>query len=634
MAKVVFITPTPEMHQDVLDVLAQNGLDAAVYQESSATVLDRVNQAQKEGAQVAIARGNHANLILNHLDIPLVEIRLSGQSIALLITQARAMVDTPCPVVAFLGFPNMFSDLKTFEGILDVQIREYLVDGSEAIPAAVRRAKEEGADVLISGEIGMQAAKELGLPAVFLRSSRDDLTSALRAAKRLLYAIEMEKKNTVEVTSLLNYSFDGIIKLDPDGLISKANYMAERIFSRSAADLIGQPLVSILDEQDAQSIIGRIKSGEKQQSFLLHKGQVSLIANLANLMVGGDSQGAILSFQEFGRIEAMEQTIRQDRHSRVHRALRRFSDIPSASPGFQKVLSDARQYAPIDLPLLLLGEVGSGKRTLAECIHNDSLRRKNAFIAMDCAGVPEQLQMEMLSGDEQNSVLKSAHTGTLFLDSVDLLGEAAQYQLLSSIRDGIVWQKDRARAMPVNVRIIAATSKDLFALATQGQFNLPLYTMLSQFTIRLPALRERPEDIQTLADRYIDRYCTKYRKHIVLSPEARQAIAGFPWPGNLMQLDLYAEKLVLVAKEKVVTADIVLNTLPDSFAQPLAGATAHPHQAPLVIYKTPEAEAILKLLEKHGGNREATAREMGISKTTLWRKMKENGIQGSFRLKQ
>jgi len=634
VANVVVITPTREMHQDALEALAQVGLDARVYTENSATVLQRVEQAKKEGALVAVARGNHANLILNRMDIPLVEIRLSGQSIARLITQARRLTAAPRPTIAFLGFPNMFSDIKPFEDILQVTTREYLVDSSEGIPQAVAQAQADGADVLISGEIGMQAARELGLPAVFLRSSLEDLAGALRTAKRLLYAIELEKKNTVEVTTLLNYSFDGIIRLDGQGHITMANYMAERIFRRGASDLVGQKLDAIFDEQDSRAILQRLQSGETQQSFMLHMGRVSLIANLANLLVSGSSQGAILSFQEFGTIEAMEETIRQDRYSRVQKALRRFEDIQGQAPKYREALEDARHYAQFDLPLLVQGEAGAGKRALAESVHNASLRRNNPFIALDCAGMPDKLQEELLSGSEQHSLFKSAHTGTLYIDHIDRLTPAAQYQLLSGLRDGIIWQVDRTRALPVNVRLIAATGADLAGLALDGRFNLPLYTMLSQFSIALPPLRERPEDILPLAEEYIARYCTKYRKHLVLSPEAGQVLSAFHWPGNLMQLNLYAEKLVLLASDKAVTGDFVLRTLPRSFARDMAGTQAAAPAAPMVIYRTPEAEAILKVLEKHGGSRADTARELGISKTTLWRKMKENGIQGSFRLRR
>ena len=631
MAKVIMIVPTNEMRQDALSLLTIAQIDAEVLAENSATVLSRVSEAKKNGALVAIARGNHANLILKHLDIPLVEIRLNGQSIAELIVQAVKAANKPHPTVAFLGFRNMFSDIAAFESILGVRTLEYLVDSSEEIGDTVRRAKAEGSDVLIGGEIALGVAREIGLPAVFLRSTKEDLLGALRTAKRVLYAIELEKKNTVEVTTLLNYSFDGIIKLDPEGMITKVNYMAERIFRRGANDLIGQPLTRFFDEQDGRVITECLKSMERQQSFMLRIGRVSLIANLANLAVNGGSEGAILSFQEFGAIEAMEEIIRQDRYSRVQKALRRFTDLNSKSPDYSAALLDAQKYAQFDLPILLHGEIGTGKRTLSECIHNASLRRNNPFITMDCAGMPDALQEEMLSGNERNSALKSAHTGTLFIDNIDRLTSAAQYQLLCGLRDGVVWQLDRLKALPVNVRIIAATSGSLYSLAVQGSFNLQLYSMLSQLEVSLPALRDRPEDIQDLADLYIARYCTKYRKHFVLTPEARGAIAAYSWPGNLMQLNLYAEKLTLMAEEKVISADFVLRSLPGSYADTPASPEHKAKNPPMVIYSSPEAEKILRLLDKHNGSRTKAAQDLGISKTTLWRKMKEYGIQNSFK---
>ncbi len=632
MAKIVMVIPTEDMLSDALSAAELANVDAQVYVEKSATVLERVRQAQQEGALVAIARGNHANLILKQLNIPLVEIRLTGQSIAELIVEARQLTDKPRPKIAFVGFRNMLSEMHVFEPILDVVTVEYLVESSEDIRQAVYQAKNDEADVIIGGEISLEVAREVNLPAVFLRSSKDSLVSAFQMARRLQYAIEMEKKNTVEVTTLLNYSFDGIIRLDLEGRITTVNYMVERIFRRAAKDLIGQEIANFFDEQDSNIILECLKRRKQQQSLMLHHGSVSLIANLAVLTVNGSSEGAILSFQEFGTIEAMEEIIRQDRYSRVQRALRQFTDLVAKSPAYSAALDQAQRFAPYEQPISLLGEVGTGKRTLAECIHNASLRRNNPFVAVDCAGMPEGMQDILLSADEASGAFKKAHTGTLFIDNIDRLTQAAQYQLLSALRDGLIWQPDRVKALPVNVRVIGAGSRNLFALAMEGAFSLPLYTMLSQFEIHVPALRDRQEDFQDILDRYIERYCTKYRKYIVLTPEARQVVAQYAWPGNLMQLDLYAEKLTLLSDERVVSADFALHCLPRSFAERKVQPKEQPAPPQQVVYSTPEAELILRLLEKHEGKRAQVAMEMGISKTTLWRKMNRHGIEGSFKL--
>lgn len=626
------VIPAADMLNDAVSTAEAANVDAEIYVENSSTVLDRVKEAQRSGALVAIARGNHANLILKHLDIPLVEIRLTGQSIAELIVEAKKMTDKSCPKIAFVAFKNMLSEMRVFEPILNVITAEYLVDSSDDIRQAVYQAQADGVDVIVGGEISLDFARELNLPALFLRSSKDSLLSAFQTAKRMQYAIEMEKKNTVEVTTLLNYSFDGIIKLDTDGCITTVNYMAERVFKRAAKDLIGQEVIRFFDKQDSDTILECLNQNKQQQSLMLHHGNISLIANIAVLTVNGKSEGAILSFQEFGTIEAMEEIIRQDKYSRVQRALRRFSDLVAKSPAYRDALSQAQRYAPYEQPITLLGEVGTGKRTLAECIHNASLRRNNPFVAIDCAGMPAAMQEALLSADENAGAFKKAHTGTLFIDNIDRLTPTAQYQLLSALRDGLIWQQERMKALPVNVRVIATSSRNLFGSSRDGGFSLPLYTMLSQFEIYVPSLRERPEDFQDLLDHYVERYCTKYRKYIVLTPEARQLIAQYTWPGNLMQLNLYAEKLTLLSDERIISADFALRTLPEIQSGETRDIAPVPAQTRQVVYSTPEAEKILLLLEKHDGKRAAVATDMGISKTTLWRKMNKYGIEGSFKL--
>lgn len=630
MGKIALIVPTEQMREQAVTVAERINMAPDIYQETSQTVLARVAQAQSEGALVVIARGNHANLILKTMDIPLVEIRLSGQVLAQMIAQAKALCDQPCPRLAFVGFPNMFTDTQAFEAMFGVSIHYYFVEDGDQFESAVVCAHQDGTDVLIGGEIALEYAAKLGMTALFLQSGTEDIEAALRSAKRMLYAIEIEKKNTAEIATLLNYSFDGVLRLNSEGCVTVANYMAERIFQKRMEELIGRHVSTLFDAQDSQAISQIITEGRTQYAMVLHKGNISLIANIAAISVDRENAGAILSFQEFRTIEQLEEGIRRDRSSKGLAAQARFEQCAFVSPNMKQIQHTATQYAKFDLPVLMAGELGTGKRMLAECIHNASMRRKNPFVVFDCASIPPDMQYAHLMGKSEKGALQLAHTGTLLVDHIELLETNCQYQLLRGLRDGLVWPLEQTSALSVNLRVIATTSCDLYPLVREGKFSEPLYCLLSQLELFLPPLRERREDIPTLVRAYTDKYCAQYRKYIVLTEDAEQYLCALPWPGNALQLRLFVEKLVLLTESRVVDVETVQALQPRSFSTPRPAAATP--QEPTVVYGDREAARLLRLLDEHGGNRKQVAEVMGVSKSTLWRKMKKMGIEQSFKL--
>lgn len=631
MAKIVMIVPTDEMYRRAQALVAGMDVDIAVYYENSQTVLSRVRQAQSDGALVAIARGNHAALILRNTDMPLVEIRLSGQILAQLIFEARALCAGAHPKIAFVGFVNMFTDNIAFGEMFGVSVCNYFVHDSAELKGAVQEAYEKGADVLVGGEIALDYARQLGMKVLFLKSGEEDLAAAIRSAKRVLYGIEAEKKNTAEVTTLLDYSFDGIFRLTGDGDITMTNYMAERIFRRPAGKLVGRHISELFDEQDTAGILNIIRRGEKRYAMVIRRDGMSLVANVATVMLGNQSAGGILSFQEFQAIEELEEGIRRTQAGTGFVAKARFDQCAFRSPAMLEIRRIAEQCAHFNLPVLLRGEFGTGKRMFAECIHNASVRRNNPFVAFDCAGAPPDVQRNLLIGQSSRGALQTAHTGTLFINRIERMDAFCQYQLLCGLRDGIVWPQNSSQALPVNVRVIASAGEDLYPLVRDGRFSEPLYCLLSQMELAVPPLRERAEDIPPLIDAYVEKYCAQYRKYILLTEDARALLCALPWPGNVLQLELFIEKLVLLSEGRFVDTEAVRRYQPRSFSEE-SPAPQPASEERLIVCGDREAAELLQILEKHRGSRVKVAAELGISKSTLWRRMKKLGIESAFKV--
>ena len=632
MAKILVATPGKEMFMQAADVVEGAGIDAEVVIVSSQTVLSIVEQKRSEGAVVVVARGNHAHLIKNRTDMPLIEIVLSGQELVQLIQQGVQEAKKENPVIALIGFRYMFSDPEPFAQILHADVRIYYAASSETLPDVVEQAKEDGADVIIGGEIAVHYAQSIGMKTVFLASSKASLLTALSTASRVLYGIELEQKKSAEFLSLLNYSFDAILKLDNDGCVQIANYMAEKLFRKRAQELYGKS-ISELFEIDSHSLLQEaFQNHTNAYSIIIRTKRDALIANLASVTVDGSSEGFILSMQEFKRIDELEEKVRTDRYQNDKTTKMTFAQLQTKSVRMREVYDDAVYYAQYDLPVLIVGVFGSNKPQLAQCIHNAGTRSKRPYVSINMTGASPEMQHTQFSGirggNEIKSVFETAHTGTLFIDHVDLLDTSAQMQLLNVLRDGFIKRSDGRPLLPVNVRIIAATDKNLYDLVREGKFLEPLYCHLSQLELRMPTLRERIEDIPDLIESFLNKYAEQYRKFVTIEPEAQALIHAHPWEGDVLQLSLFLEKLVILARDKQLDKHFVQKNLP--FIQNPSDYLAKGLPSVPPVYYSHEESMIIEALKANNGNRAAVAESLGISKTTLWRKMKKYGILSAF----
>lgn len=630
MSKLVIAVPNQIMVTQAENAARSLGVDATVLLENSRTVVESVKREREHGAAVAIARGNHANLLLHETDMPLVEIVLSGQNMAMLFSEARRQCKKENARIGLVGFRNMFGDTSTLAQVLGVNVMPFLANRTDELRMCTQKAAEAGVDIVIGGEIVAEEAEKLGLKHLFLHSTQDSIETAIAVAKRILYAIEMEKHNAAEFASLVNYSFDAVLKLDAQGNVAVSNYMAEKIFRRRGEALHGMHLSELIDlGSESNPIRAAMRDKRSVYAITVKAGNQALIANFAAINVEGQNVGFILSLQEFQKIEDLEEQIRKERYSKGYVAMQTFDDLRTVSPMMREVKETAMKYARYDLPVMLIGEVGVGKRALAECIHNFSLRKRNPFVSVDCGGLSAKMQQTQFMGDGHSTkgAFEIAHTGTLLIEHVSMLDEYCQYQLLHVLKHSCLVGLDGRMMLPVNIRVICTTGKDLYQCVRDGKFLEPLYCMLTQLELLVPPLCERAEDLPALLDMTIEKYSTHYRKYVHLLPEARELIYAQPWGGNILQLSLFCEKLLILADDKQITGEFVRRHLPRSFA-PAQQSTQR--SLPMVVHSEEEAQ-LIEALEKHGGSRSLAAEALGVSKTTLWRRMKKFGIAEKYR---
>lgn len=301
-----------------------------------------------------------------------------------------------------------------------------------------------------------------------------------------------------------------------------------------------------------------------------------------------------------------------------------FARIIGRSAAAESIRAFGRRAAAVDAPVLLLGESGTGKGVLARAIHDASPRARKQFVAVNCAAIPESLFESEFFGHVRGAftgaqyahkgLFEQADGGTLFLDEIGELPLTAQAKLLTTIEDLCVRRVGAEKHSTVDVRFIAATAADVSARVIAQTFRLDLLHRLSVLSFRVPALRQRSEDILELALHFLQLVSRRYgRSPCPIDSASLSSLMAHDWPGNLRELSNVIEAAVVATTDDMIELCVSLE-----FAQLYAATRTN---APA---KRDEIDLIRTVLRKYNGNRTRAARELGMSRTTLWQKLRAN----------
>jgi DNA-binding NtrC family response regulator len=342
------------------------------------------------------------------------------------------------------------------------------------------------------------------------------------------------------------------------------------------------------------------------------------------------------------RIDEVREIVRQaaefSRLRRDNRALRERVDpagraptLIAQDPAMQRLLETARQIAPTDCNVVLTGESGTGKEVLARYIHNHSGRTQGPFLAINCGALHDDLLASELFGHERGAftgaaqqkigLFEAASGGTLFLDEVAETSPTMQVQLLRVLQEREVLRVGGRKAVPVDVRVVAASNRRLDAAVERGEMREDLYFRLNVVNLTLPPLRERRDDIPLLAYYFLKRHALAMGKAVEdFEPEVLDRLATYDFPGNIRELSNVVERAVALSRGDRISMAELPATLRNT-----AVAVLPPAGEPLPTLEQHEAAYIRKVLEKTGGNRTQAAEILGIDRVSLWRKLKRYG---------
>lgn len=623
MAKFAFLLPREEMLAPARRIAADYGMEVVMnVSVPTDRILESAAEARRKGADILVARGRQASILKEYTDLPVVAMRLTGQEVALLLHRAQLLVPgIKQPRVGVVTIPNMIGDIRYFDEILGLEVHTYFVSGNDEMEAAARKAIAEDMDVILGGDFVCEYCRQWGRTCLFWDGTEDSIRDALQSARNVGFAADAERKNTAHLQTLLAYSFNGIIELDNSGVVTQTNDMALKILGKDRTQLAGARLSTLMPESDAELLEEALRSGQEMYFSVLTVAGINVVANAAPMVAGEAAEGAIFSFYEMRKMERQGERALRERY-RLYRYLAHgnFESVSHASREMQRLVKTARTFAETLQPILLQGEVGSGKTLFAQSIHNTSPCAKGPFVTFPCdAGQDDQ-------GAALSAAVKEAHTGTLYLDAIDQLSLPGQYVLHRLLENGLVQRPGDERPAPISVRVIASTTVSLAGCLENGCFRPDLYYLLVPMLLELPPLRTRPEDLSQAIDMCLDDCVTLLSRYVVLTKEARRVLLDYEWPGNYNQLRAFVERMVLTAPSRTVGDGYVRQLLGQlyPFSRP------EPEEEPDPVYQKPEAAALAEVLARNNGSRSAAAAELGVSKTTLWRRMKKLGIYQNY----
>ncbi|HJA70397.1 MAG TPA: PrpR N-terminal domain-containing protein [Candidatus Lachnoclostridium stercoravium] len=652
MGKIVLLVSKEEMlHQ------AHNILQESRYKIEKMKVIrteDTIVEARKaiaEGASIIIARGLQASLIKQYTDIPVVEIVMTAQEMALLVMKAKQILKKPHPVIGVVGSKNMFCDMSYFDVLYDIELRTYYETTGRRFGLAAEKAAEDKVDLIMGGNTAIRVAGEKGIPSLFLSTTEDAMRSAFIMAEHMDFAMEAEKKSAAQIETLLDYSTNGVIRLDRSGKVISVNPMMKQIMDGDGEDMIGKELTEVFHEISKESLDHILEKGEENHTWFIQTGKNknAVLATLAPVVVDGKAEGAVFTCHRIRKREAPAPE--QKGGGKKFIALGSFQDIVQKSGAMQECIRKARLYAMSEKPVLIQGETGTEVRLLAQGIHNASLRSGGPFLTLNCRGMGEEEQRKRIFGE--NGAIAMAAGGTLFLEEGEWLSADSQYRLYQAAAFRRLVSDAFSQWEHGDIRLIFAVSRPLDKIFREGKIRADLFYLLKGLTLDVPPLRDRKEDLKEMITAGFRSACERYSRYHALTDGAWKCLMDHPWPGNLIQIESFTERMVLTAGKRSLDEDMIRKLFEELYPEAEKKSREdgeHEEEREYgesrygeggyggseykedgygengggAVYG--EAAKIRAALKACAGNREKTAQALGISKPTLWRKMKKYGI--------
>ena len=606
--ELLVIAPDEDLHKLIESLRSYIPMDFTLkigLYDQAVNLVENLEQLPR----IIISRGETSLLLQRRFqNIPILDIPILASDILEVLVEARSCGTR----IAMIGFGPVYRTGQSIAPLLasntEILIRK--INSPSEISEAL--SELEGGNYIVVGHGRVAAeAKARGMVGLAFHSRPETVLEVFREAEKMLFVMHSADKEQSLSEALIDIMGQKMFFLDEHAMpVSPIDFL-----SREAGVILHSSRVrnAVLSNEP---FVGLVRQGGK-----------SIYCRTRPLSTDGENKGAVVLIeqQEFARRTEMKRgNAGALRYS--------FDDIIHQSSSMDRVIRMACRVADSDAPVLLTGDMGTGKEVLAQSIHQAGFRREGPFIKLNCASLsPEKLETTFLGGMAGDSgLVEQARGGTLFLDKVGSLSRPAQMTLLRLLEDPAFYPFDVNNIFSSDIRLIASSDFELGEMVQEKNFEKALLFRIGVLHISLPRLAERAEDIPLIAQSFLNNFCFRYGvANLTLSKGCLAILNQYSFPGNIRELSNLIERLVVAFSEKEtgrteVTEDEILPLM--DFPMEQKGGEDEDRKGDSLA--DIEIQHIMRALEWTGGNRARAARMLGIAPSTLWRKCRKAGIGG------
>ncbi|MBS4029915.1 MAG: sigma 54-interacting transcriptional regulator [Clostridiales bacterium] len=631
--RIAIISPYPQLSELSDKICRSVHLDVDIY---TAVLEDGVRIArdlERKNYGSIISRGPTGALIKAAVGIPVILMEITAFDLMETLYRARQVSER----IAYFDYrrhEGKFDFYKIREMLNLQHLHVYYYESQEELDSQIKAAKSDGCRIVVaSGICIVHKAEAEGLKGEMINTSGGAVLEALSHAQDVVSIRKTDLQLTERLKTIIDHSYSGIIAVDAAGRITHCNPVAQEALRISSEIIVGQNIHDLESEKDLLKLYA--DGNEALGNILSIVGRKYLVSRVP-LKLEAENFGTVITFQEVRQIQSLEATIRKKLYADGLWAKYDFPDIIGSSEPLAAVVKKALKFSKTEATVLLSGESGTGKELFAHSIHKNSLREKGPFMAINCAAIPENLLESELFGYEKGAftgankegnpgLFEIAHGGTLFLDEILSLPLSLQARLLRVLQEKAVRRVGGHKVIPVDVRIVAAANRDIRLAVKEGCFREDLFYRLNVLTLSIPPLRERARDIPALITHFIQKHLKDVGGSVYpLSKKDIGMLIQYSWPGNVRELENFIKKYIILTTNEENPSSVIEELFAELYCYNLEaeGVGTETITIPIGTMKEMEESIIHTLAARSPIDRVALARQIGISRTTLWKKLK------------
>ena len=589
------------------------------------------------GVEVVLGGGATGRLLREKLKLPVVTIARRDMDVIRALMRARECSRR----IGLTSFGGSTSGVDLMARILDVDVRLLEFRSTPELVAAITKAVQDGYHCIVGGGICKTIAETVGGEGFVVVPGERVIQQALEEARVIAGSQRRAKQEAERLRVILHSIKEGVVGIDSEGRIDLINPVAADMFHLEAETVLNKAMPQVVQVAGLRKVL---ESGEAEVDQFRRVGGVDMIVNSMPVNVSEDTRAVVATFTRVSRIQDLDRRLKEKLYAKGFVTRYTLDDYRGGCSSIARLREKAGQYATTEASILIEGETGTGKEILAQGIHRASRRSAGPFVAVNCSALPESLLESELFGYEEGAftgakrggkqgLFELASGGTLFLDELADVSPMLQVRLLRAIEEKEVMRVGGDRIVPVDVRIIASSYKELAQAARQGNFRADLYFRIATLKLNTIPLRERIEDIPFLMESLLKRYDTpKSIFPLPISKTVLSRMAVHPWLGNIRELDSLIQRYLALARgsnfdgQKLlleIMDDLSSETLLVSSSDKFDG-TCNVNENLKKRLKKHEMDIIQEILTLTNDNKTKAAKILGISVNSLWRKLREN----------